>query len=135
MRRREARFSWSWRISTGSTRPLTNCWEWWSTRTTHLPVLTLITTRPEHPDHWRHRPNVSEMRLLTLDRDDSLTMIHWLCRGHAVPGSAMTAIAERADGLPLFIEDLTKDIVEMSELQQLRSVEAARGATSKSRIR
>ena len=56
------------------------------------------------------------MRLLTLDRDDSLTMIDSLCRGHAVPDGAMTAIAERADGLPLFIEDLTRDILEMSEL-------------------
>ena len=86
--------------------------------TTHLPVLTIITTRPEHHDNWQHRANVSEMRLLTLGRDDSLTMIDWLCHGHAVPGSAMTAIADRADGLPLFIEDLTKDIVEMSDLQK-----------------
>jgi class 3 adenylate cyclase/tetratricopeptide (TPR) repeat protein len=85
--------------------------------TTHLPVLTIITTRPEYPDHWRNRPHVSDMRLLTLDREDSLTMIDSLCRGHAVPEGAMTAIAERADGLPLFIEDLTKDIVEMSELE------------------
>jgi class 3 adenylate cyclase/tetratricopeptide (TPR) repeat protein len=85
--------------------------------TTHLPILTMITTRPEHPSHW-HREHVSEMRLLTLDRQDSLTMIDWLCRGHAVPEGAMTAIADRADGLPLFIEDLTQDILEMSELQQ-----------------
>jgi class 3 adenylate cyclase/tetratricopeptide (TPR) repeat protein len=85
--------------------------------TIDLPVLTIITTRPEHSDHWRNRPHVSEMRLLTLDRHDSLTMIQWLCRGHAIPGSAMTVIAERADGLPLFIEDLTTDIVEMSDLQ------------------
>jgi tetratricopeptide (TPR) repeat protein len=86
--------------------------------TTHLPVLTIITTRPEYPGHWQHRAHVAEMRLLTLDRDDSLTMIDWLCRGHPVPEGAMTAIADRADGLPLFIEDLTKDILEMSEVQQ-----------------
>jgi class 3 adenylate cyclase/tetratricopeptide (TPR) repeat protein len=86
--------------------------------TTQLPVLTIITARPEYPAHWQHVAHVSEMRLLTLDRDDSLTMIDWLCRGHTVPEGAMTAIADRADGLPLFIEDLTKDILEMSELQQ-----------------
>ena len=85
--------------------------------TTRLPVLTIITARPEYPDHWQHRPHVQEMRLLTLDRGDSLTMIDWLCRGHAVPEGAMAAIADRADGLPLFIEDLTKDILEMSEPQ------------------
>jgi len=85
--------------------------------TTYLRVLMLITTRPEYPRHWQHRPHVLEMRLLTLDRDDSLEMIDWLCRGRAVPTGAMTAIADRADGLPLFIEDLTKDILEMSELQ------------------
>lgn len=86
--------------------------------TTHLPVLTIITARPEYPAHWRDQAHVPEMRLLTLDRDDSLTMIDWLCRGHTMPEGAMTAIADRADGLPLFIEDLTKDILEMAELQQ-----------------
>jgi class 3 adenylate cyclase/tetratricopeptide (TPR) repeat protein len=85
--------------------------------TTDLPVLTIITARPEYPGHWQHQAYVSEMRLLTLDRDDSLTMIDWLCRGHTVPEGAMTVIADRADGLPLFIEDLTKDILEMSESQ------------------
>jgi class 3 adenylate cyclase/tetratricopeptide (TPR) repeat protein len=85
--------------------------------TTQIPVLTIVTTRNEIPDHWRHRTHVSEMRLLTLDRSDSLTMIDWLCRGQAVPEGAMTAIADRADGLPLFIEDLTKDILEMSAVQ------------------
>jgi tetratricopeptide (TPR) repeat protein len=85
--------------------------------TTQIPVLTIVTTRNEIPDHWRHRMHVSEMRLLTLDRSDSLTMIDWICRGQAVPEGAMAAIADRADGLPLFIEDLTKDILEMSAVQ------------------
>jgi class 3 adenylate cyclase/predicted ATPase len=79
-----------------------------------MPVLTIVTTRNENVDQWRHRPHVSEMRLLTLDRSDSLTMIDWLCRGQAMPEGAMAAIADRADGLPLFIEDLTKDILETS---------------------
>ena len=48
----------------------------------------------------------------------------------------MTAIADRADGLPLFIEDLTKDILEMSELHSGRSGEAGcRGDASTSRTR
>jgi tetratricopeptide (TPR) repeat protein len=94
--------------------------------TPHLPVLTIVTTRDEYPDHWRNRAHVSEMRLRTLDRDDSLMMIDSLCRGHAVPDGAMTAIADRADGLPLFIEDLTKDILEMSELQPARDASATR---------
>jgi len=84
---------------------------------TELPILMIVTTRSEVPEEWRRRPHVSEMRLLTLDRSDSLEMIDWLCRGHAVPEGATAAIADRADGLPLFIEDLTKDILEMSELQ------------------
>jgi class 3 adenylate cyclase/tetratricopeptide (TPR) repeat protein len=83
-----------------------------------LPALIMITTRPEYPPHWHNRPHLAEMRLGTLDRHDSLAMIEWLCRDQLVPDGAAVAIADRADGLPLFIEDLTKDILELSELHQ-----------------
>ena len=92
-----------------------------------MPVLAILTSRPEVPEQWRQRPNVSEMRLATLDRADSLQMIESLCRGHVMPRGATAAIADRADGLPLFIEDLTKDILEMSALQPAEPSTHGRG--------
>ena len=82
-----------------------------------LPVLVIATSRSEHQPFWRERAHVTELRLATLDRADSLQMIQWLCRDYQVLDQTAAAIAERADGLPLFIEDLTRDILEASELQ------------------
>ena len=82
-----------------------------------LPVLVIATSRPEHQPFWRERAHVTELRLGTLDRADSLQMIQWLCRDYPVLDQTAAAIAERADGLPLFIEDLTRDILETSGLQ------------------
>lgn len=45
-------------------------------------------------------------------------MIELLCGDRNVPEPTIAEIAERTDGLPLFIEDLTKDVLELADLQQ-----------------
>lgn len=81
-------------------------------------VMVLITARPDYHPHWRGRENVMEMRLATLDRRDSVAMIEWLSRDRLLAPATMDAIAERSDGLPLFIEDLTRDVLEFSAMHE-----------------
>ena len=81
-----------------------------------LPVMVIITTRPNYQPHWHRREHLIEVRLGTLDRLDSLTMIGWLCRDRSLESGTVEAIANRSDGLPLFIEDLTRDVLEVSAL-------------------
>ena len=89
-------------------------------------MLVIATSRSEHQPFWRERAHVSELRLATLDRADSLQWIQWLCRDYPVLDQTAAAIAERADGLPLFIEDLTRDILEASEINLLHQGHPAR---------
>jgi len=86
-----------------------------------LPVLAILTARLEFHSHWNDRAHLLPMRLSPLDRRDSVAMIELLCGDRNVPAPTVAEIAERTDGLPLFIEDLTKDVLELADLQQADS--------------
>jgi predicted ATPase len=86
-----------------------------------LPILAILTARPEFQSHWYDRPHVLHMALSPLERSDSLAMIELLCGDKKIPGSVIGQIADKTDGLPLFIEDLTRDVLETAALQETAS--------------
>ncbi|MEH2592295.1 adenylate/guanylate cyclase domain-containing protein [Bradyrhizobium sp. AZCC 1721] len=77
-----------------------------------LPILALMTFRPEFEPPWAGLANVSLLRLDRLDRQDARTLIEQVTVGRQLPGEMMTRIIDRTDGIPLFIEELTKTILE-----------------------
>lgn len=77
-----------------------------------LPILVLMTFRPEFEPPWVGLPNVSLLRLDRLDRQDARALVEQLAVGRQLPGEMMTHIIERTDGIPLFVEELTKMILE-----------------------
>jgi class 3 adenylate cyclase/tetratricopeptide (TPR) repeat protein len=77
-----------------------------------LPVLAVLTARPEFQSHWDDQPHLAHLALHPLERGDSIAMIELLCASRGLPASTIDQIAERTDGLPLFIEDLTRDVLE-----------------------
>ncbi len=77
-----------------------------------LPVLALLTARPEFQPHWGEEPHVHHMVLSPLERRDTLTMIGLVCGDRKIPASTVDQIADKTDGLPLFIEDLTRGVLE-----------------------
>jgi class 3 adenylate cyclase len=81
-----------------------------------LPVLAILTARPEFEWHWHDTGQLLSMPLRPLERSDSIAMIELLCGGRHIPEVTITHIADQTDGLPLFIEDLTRDVLE--ELNQ-----------------
>lgn len=83
-----------------------------------LPVLAVLTARPEFHPHWSGKAHLLHMRLSPLERRDSVAMIELLCGDRKVPEPTVAEIADRTDGLPLFIEDLTKDVLELADLQR-----------------
>ena len=86
-------------------------------RLERLPILVVLTARPEFQPHWEDRPYLHHMTLSPLGRGDSLTMIGLLCGDRKIPSATIELIADKTDGLPLFIEDLTRDVLEVSEHQ------------------
>jgi class 3 adenylate cyclase/tetratricopeptide (TPR) repeat protein len=86
-------------------------------RLSTLPILAVLTARPEFQPHWEEKPYLHHMLLNPLERPDTLAMIGLLCGDRKIPRATIDQIADRTDGLPLFIEDLTKDVLEGSERQ------------------
>ncbi|MGH9905315.1 MAG: AAA family ATPase, partial [Pyrinomonadaceae bacterium] len=82
-----------------------------------LPILAILTARPEFQSHWDDRAHLLHMHLSPLERRDSITMIELLCGNRNIPEATISQIADKTDGLPLFIEDLTRDVLEMDDVQ------------------
>jgi class 3 adenylate cyclase/tetratricopeptide (TPR) repeat protein len=81
-------------------------------RITSLPVLLIITFRPEFTPPWIGRPHVTVLTLNRLSVPRRAEMIAHMAGGTALPKEIADQIADRTDGVPLFIEELTKSVVE-----------------------
>jgi len=77
-----------------------------------LPVLLIVTFRLEFQPPWAGQPQVSMLALNRLDRRDCTTLIAQIAGGKTLPDEVVFQIADRTDGVPLFVEELTKSILE-----------------------
>ena len=74
-------------------------------------VLLLAMFRPEFQPPWTGQPHVTLLTLARLDKRSTTAMIANVA-GKDLPSDIVEEIAERTDGVPLFVEELTKAIVE-----------------------
>jgi predicted ATPase/class 3 adenylate cyclase len=77
-----------------------------------LRVLVIITFRPEFTPPWVGRPHVALLSLSRLPPKQRTEMITHVTGGKALPKEIADQIVDRTDGVPLFIEELTKSVVE-----------------------
>ncbi len=81
-------------------------------RVTTWPVLVLAMFRPEFEQTWTGQPNVTTMALARLDRRNTAAMVANVAGSALLPPEIVSEIAEQTDGVPLFIEELTKAVLE-----------------------
>ena len=81
-------------------------------RVRQLPVLALFTFRPEFEPPWVGLPNVSTLTLGRLARDDVENMVARVTGGRVLPAEVTEQIVVKTDGNPLFVEELTKAVLE-----------------------
>ena len=77
-----------------------------------LRVLVILTFRPEFTPPWIGLPHVAMLTLNRLPRRHGAEMIAYVTGGKALPREISDQIMDRTDGVPLFIEELTKTVVE-----------------------
>ena len=87
-------------------------------RVPHLPVLVIATARPEFKPTWLDRPQATMLRLERLTRRHCAEMIAHVTGPRLLPDEIAEEITERTDGVPLFIEELTKAVVESGALME-----------------
>jgi len=92
-----------------------------------LQVLVILTFRPEFSPPWVVRPHVTLLTLNRLPPWQRAEMISSMIEGKALPNKIADRIIERTDGIPLFIEELTKAVIESGVLSEAALGQAAAG--------
>lgn len=88
-------------------------------------VLMIVTFRPEFAPPWIGRPNVTALAINRLAHDDVGAMIDRVVGSRVLPAHVRQDILERADGIPLFVEEMTKAVLEAGNEGEARRTAAA----------
>ena len=81
-------------------------------RITTLRVLLIVTFRPEFEPPWIGRPHVTALTINRLAQREVDAMIDRVVGNKLLPASIRQDIIERTDGIPLFVEEMTKAVLE-----------------------
>ena len=79
------------------------------------PLLVVATTRPEFRPPWGMRSHHSTISLAPLDRGQVQQMVAELSARHALPRNVAEDVASRTGGVPLFVEEVTRLLLERDE--------------------
>ncbi len=83
-----------------------------------VPMLNVLTYRPEFVPPWSMRTHMNPITLNRMERPEVEALIRLHTRGKGVPSDVTQYIVEKADGVPLFVEELTKTILESDHLHE-----------------
>jgi predicted ATPase/class 3 adenylate cyclase len=82
-----------------------------------LPVLVMVTFRPEFAPPWVGRSHVTLLSLNRLPRRQRAEMIAQVSGGKVLPRGIADQLIDRTDGVPLFVEEMTKAVIESGLLR------------------
>ena len=94
-------------------------------RIANLGVLLIVTFRPEFEPPWIGRPHVTSLTINRLPRREVEAMIDRVVGNKLLPTSIRQDIIERTDGIPLFVEEMTKAVLEAENEGGARQTAAA----------
>ena len=78
-----------------------------------LRVLLFVTFRPEFAAPWSGRPHVTALTINRLTQNEVDALIDGVVGNKRLPADIRRDIVERADGIPLFVEEMTKAVLEV----------------------
>ena len=90
-----------------------------------LRVLLIVTFRPEFEPPWIGRPYVTALTINRLAQREVGAMIDRVIGNKPLPASIRQDIIERTDGIPLFVEEMTKAVLEAESEGEARQTAAA----------
>jgi predicted ATPase/class 3 adenylate cyclase len=87
-------------------------------RVASLPVMIIVTHRPEFPPPWLDLGHATVLKLNQLGRSQVVELIHKAAGGKILPEVIIEQIASKSQGVPLFIEEITRSILESGDLDE-----------------
>jgi predicted ATPase/class 3 adenylate cyclase len=94
----------------------------------NCPILLLVTARPEYQPVWIEKAHLTIVPITRFNRPESSAIISGVSGGKALPSEVEAQILDRTDGVPLFIEESTKTILESGLLVEQADRFVLRGA-------
>jgi class 3 adenylate cyclase/predicted ATPase len=82
-------------------------------------ILTVLTCRPYFQPAWHHRSYITEMTLNHLSHTQVEQIVTSMTDGKTFPAEVLQQIITKTDGVPLFVEELTKAILESGSLKEI----------------
>ncbi|RTE93947.1 adenylate/guanylate cyclase domain-containing protein [Bradyrhizobium sp. LVM 105] len=82
-----------------------------------LPILMIITFRPEFLSRWTGHGHVTALSLSRLGRRQGAAVVDRVTGGKMLPQEVLEQILAKTDGVPLFVEELTKAVIESGLLK------------------
>ncbi|HZZ24304.1 MAG TPA: AAA family ATPase [Roseiarcus sp.] len=86
------------------------------------PLLLLATARPEFRPSWSLRSHHSLISLSPLDRAGVARMIGEISAGHALSKEVIEGVSERTGGVPLFVEEVTRLLLDRGERGSVQAI-------------
>jgi DNA-binding response OmpR family regulator/class 3 adenylate cyclase/tetratricopeptide (TPR) repeat protein len=86
-------------------------------RLARIPLLLVMTHRPEFQSRWSHQGHLTAVTLPRLTKTQSARLVSDVTRGRPLPPDQLEEILEKTDGVPLFVEEVTKAALESIELE------------------
>ena len=138
----------AWLIETAERAPVLMAWEdlHWADPTTletlgmlieqapTAAMLVVATYRPELTPPWPQRSHMIPITLNRLERPEVETMVGHLAGGRSLPGEVVDHIVAKADGVPLYVEELTKAILGSGVLEARGDIYVLTGALAQLHI-
>ena len=81
-------------------------------------ILILLTFRSDFNRPWGNHPNLTHIQLCNLVRKQTIAMIEKIVGGKALPSQVLQQVVARTDGIPLFVEEFTKMVLESGLLRE-----------------
>ncbi len=81
-------------------------------------VYSLFTYRPEFTPAWQVRSHVDVLNLMKLKRKDIIEIVEAITKGRTMPDEIIDQIIAKTDGVPLFVEELSKSVLESKILTE-----------------
>ena len=93
-------------------------------------VLLLVTCRPEYTPSWGNASQLTRHSLNRLSNKQCTALVNALTAGKALPAEVLAEIIRKTDGIPLFVEELTKTVLQSGLLEDTPSGYQLRGPLS-----
>ena len=86
------------------------------------PLFVLVTARPEFRPPWGVRSHHGTISLVPLDRNQVRHMVEELAARHALAKEVVDSVTERTGGVPLFVEEVTRLLLERGEERGIQAI-------------